>query len=43
MAKKKQDIIKELEEMEEYFLGNRLPLKPVFNMIKQKKNYLIIF
>ena len=43
MIKKKQDIIKELEEMEEYFLGNRLPLKPVFNMIKKKKNQYTLF
>ena len=43
MIKKKQDIIKELEEMEEYFLGSRLPLKPIFNLIKKKKNKYTLF
>jgi hypothetical protein len=43
MIKKKQDIIKELEEMEEYFLGNSLPLKPVFNLIKKRKNQYTLF
>jgi len=43
MIKKKQDIIKELEEMEEYFLGSRLPLKPIFNLIKKKKNRYTLY
>jgi len=43
MTKKKQDIIRELEEMEEYFLGSKLQLKPIFNLIKNKKNKYTLF
>jgi hypothetical protein len=43
MTKKKQDIIRELEEMEEYFLGSKLQLKPIFNLIKKKKNKYTLF
>ena len=43
MAKKKQDIIRELDAMEEVLLGSRLPLKPGFNAIKNKKNDYTLF